>query len=130
MSVDPDRAEFRLFAYNLAPAPSYSIPMPSSRRSLHFHGAEKYAAVHRILRGESVERVAAELHVSVDRLRRWERIFLEAGKQRLAKHHDSQSGFFRFANTGRRLLPWGGLLLLLIVVVYAASRFFQQGVQP
>jgi hypothetical protein len=82
------------------------------------------------LRGEAVERVAAELHVSVERLRQWERVFLEAGKQRLARHHDSHSGLYRFAHAGRRLLPWGGLLLLLIVIVYAASRFFQQGVEP
>jgi len=104
--------------------------MPSSRLLRHSTAAEKYAAVHRVLRGESVERVAAELHISVDRLRQWERVFLEAGKQRLARHHDSRSGLYRLAHAGRRLLPWGGLLLLLIVVVYAASRFFQQGVEP
>jgi len=104
--------------------------MSSSRRSVHFTGAEKYAAVHRILRGESVERVAAELHVSADRLHRWERIFLEAGRRKLNGHHDHYSGWLRYADAGRRLLPWGGLLLLLVLTVYAASRFFQQGSEP
>lgn len=103
--------------------------MLSSRRPRHCSAAEKYAAVHRVLRGEALERVAVELNVSVDRLRHWERVFLEAGKQRLARQHDSHSGLYRFTHAGRRLLPWCGLLLLLIVMVYAASRFFQ-GAEP
>lgn len=104
--------------------------MPSGRRSPHFSGADKSGAVQRVLRGEAVERVSAELHVSVDRLRRWERVFLEAGEQRLARHHDHKAGSLRLADVGRRLLPWGGLLLLLTVIVYAASRFFQMGIEP
>jgi hypothetical protein len=104
--------------------------MSSNRRALEFSGAEKYAAVDRVLRGEPAERVAAELHVSLHRLHRWERLFLEAGKERLARHHDHRSGFWRLAHSVRRLAPWGGLLLLLITIVYAASRFFQQGAEP
>jgi len=103
--------------------------MLSSRRPRHCSAAEKYAAVHRVLRGEAIERVAVELHISADRLHQWERVFLEAGKQRLARQHDSHSGWYRLAQAGRRLLPWGGLLLLLIVMVYAATRFFQQGAE-
>jgi len=97
--------------------------MPSSQRPRHCSAAEKYAAVHRVLRGEAIERVAVELNISVDRLRQWERVFLEAGKQRLARHHDSRSVWYRFAQAGRRLMPWGGLLVLLNVIVFAASRF-------
>ena len=101
-----------------------------SRRSRrHFGANEKYAAVHRILRGEEPNRVAAELHVSRERLQRWERIFLEGGRENLEKHQDHR-GRFGLAGKARQLLTWGGLLLLLVVIVYAASRFLQQGTEP
>jgi transposase-like protein len=99
----------------------------TTRPSRHFSGSQKSAAVQRILRGEPLERVAAELTVSVDRLRRWERIFLEGGEKHLANHRDNRS---RLGNNGQNLLPWAGLLLLLTVIVYAASRFFQRGLEP
>ena len=116
--------------FTLSPIRCILFLMSSSRRPRHCSAAEKYAAVHRVLRGEALERVAVELNISVDRLRQWERVFLEAGRQRLARHHDSHSVWYRCTQAGRRLMPWGGLLLLLVVIVYAATRFFQQGAEP
>ena len=73
--------------------------------------------------------MAAELHITAERLRRWERIFLEGGRRSLAKHHDGRHGVGLVARA-KQLLPWGGLVLLLILIVYMASRFFQQGAEP
>lgn len=101
----------------------------SRRSSRRFSGSEKFAAVHRILRGEEPNRVAAELHITPERLRRWERVFLEGGRQSLAKHRDFRSGF-GLLSKARELMPWGGLVLVLIAIVYLASRFLQQGAEP
>jgi Helix-turn-helix domain len=88
----------------------------------HFDLDQKCAAVRRVLAGENANRVAAEIQVSRNRLDRWERYFLEGGRNGIARHHDRS----RLGNIPwRKLLPWGGLLLLLIATVYAASHFLQ-----
>jgi transposase-like protein len=103
---------------------------PDSHSSRRFSPGEKYAAVHRLLRGEEPNRIAAEMHTSTDRLRRWERVFLEGGRQSLEAHHDHGSHSRRMARAARRAAPWAGLILLLIVIVYFASQFLQQGMEP
>jgi hypothetical protein len=91
-----------------------------SRRQ--FDVEQKCAAVRRVLGGENPNRVAAEIQVSRDRLKRWERHFLEGGRQGIARGHARGSWFNM---PWRQLAPWGGLVLLLIVGLYGAWRFLQ-----
>jgi transposase-like protein len=88
----------------------------------HFSVDEKCNAVRRILGGESANRVAAELHVSLERLKRWERHFLTGGRAGIATH---RRGSWRSGLGWRKVLPWVGLLIVLVISVYAASRFLQ-----
>ena len=92
-----------------------------SRSRERFDVDQKCAAVRRVLGGESIDQVAAELQVSEERLARWERYFLQGGRESIAIHHDRSRGI----DSGwRQVLPWAGLVLLLLIVgVYAALHF-------
>ena len=100
---------------------------PRQRESqTQFTSDEKYAAVYRLLKGDEPNRVAAELHISLDRLRNWERVFLEGGRRSLKKtRHDHHSALYIFELAGRQLLQWGGLLLLLVAIIWGASHLLQ-----
>jgi hypothetical protein len=93
-----------------------------------FTGSEKMGAVTRVIRGEEPARVAAEMNVSVERLHRWERIFMEGGLRSLNERGDRRARVPLFNSRG--FLQWAGLVFLLFAIVYAASRFMQQGAQP
>jgi hypothetical protein len=101
----------------------------SYRSNRRFSGTEKYAAVLRILRGEEPNQVAGELHITLERLRRWERVFLEGGRQSLAIHHDVRGQSWLTGRAGR-FLPWGGLVVLVVLIAFLTARVLHQGAQP
>ena len=78
----------------------------------------------RLLKGEPVNVLSAELGVSVQRLERWHSDFLEAGASRMAKKN-RLSGYDWFAEHSAAIVQWAGLLLALVAAIIAMAMFLR-----
>ena len=97
----------------------------SSHGHRHLSTEEKARIVLRAVRGESRDALAAELHVSADRIGTWEGIFLSGGKAALAASRARRwRGLSKLLN---RIAPWSALILFLFIVVYFLTRFLGAG---
>jgi hypothetical protein len=97
----------------------------SSQGRRHLSTEEKARIVLRAVRGESRDALAAELHVSEDRIGSWEGIFLSGGKAALAASRGRRGrGLPKLLN---RIAPWSALILFLFIVVYFLTRFLGAG---
>ena len=105
-----------------------SLTDSSSRAHVHsghrFSADEKFAAVKRLLGGEEAKDVAAEMNISLHRLRRWERTFLDAGRNGLADAHGHHSSWFRQLKKWQ-VPSWGALLVLLVLLLGAAATILR-----
>lgn len=105
------------------------MPFMDAEKKLHhrrFSSEEKMDVVLRTLRGETREALSEELDIPLERIARWELIFLDAGKEALSRrkgrgpHH---------AQRGARIAQWSALLFVLLCVVYLLTRFMESGGQ-
>jgi ethanolamine utilization microcompartment shell protein EutL len=95
-----------------------------------FSTAEKTKAVLRLLAGENVLAVAAELQVTIDRIERWKSAFLAGGEAAIEKQTEERRNSHRgllSKKTKAGLLQWAGILLVLVVVIYFMTRTMNQG---
>jgi hypothetical protein len=100
-------------------------PDMSSHGHRRLSTEEKSRVVLRVVRGESRDALAAELHVSADRIGSWEETFLSGGKAALAASRGRRwRGLPKLLG---RIVPWSGLILFLFIVVYFLTRFFGAG---
>jgi hypothetical protein len=97
----------------------------SSHGQRHLPTEEKARIALRALRGESRDALAAELHVSADRIASWEAIFLSGGKAALASSRGRR--WRGLAKLVHRVAPWSALILFLFIVVYFLTRFLGSG---
>jgi hypothetical protein len=102
--------------------------MPSQARSLErFTSRQKVDSVMRVLRGESVDSVSAELGVSIGRLERWQNKFVAAGTAELSKRKSPVTENWFAAQFGV-VLRWTGLLLALAVSIAVLALLLQRSV--
>ncbi len=97
----------------------------SSHRE-HVPVFEKTAAALRLLKGDSVEALSAEMGVSVRRLERWKDEFVAGGSDALAKRKDLGSPGW-WSRHSATVWQWTLLLAGLILVISFLARFMQRG---
>ena len=98
-------------------------------KGLSFTADAKYQSVLRVLRGEDALHVASELNISITRLERWQRRFLDGARLHLevTDNNKGNDNFFLSLFQGnsqkqKQGIGWGTLLLVLVVTVYFFVR--------
>ena len=98
-------------------------------KGLSFTADAKYQSVLRVLRGEDAQHVASELNISIKRLERWQRRFLDGARLHLevTDNNKGNDNFFLSLFQGnsqkqKQGIGWGTLLLVLVVTVYFFVR--------
>lgn len=80
----------------------------------------KVETVLRHLRGQDIQTLAAELHVSTDRLARWVKRYMDGGRAALATptpHH-------RQGKWTKHLWQWSAVTVALFILVWILIRYF------
>lgn len=98
--------------------------MPETESSRRISAGTKTEAVLRVLRGEAVQRVAADLDVSNSAVERWKSLFVEAGTEGLRAYserrhhrHGHRSSAYKVA------VQWAVLLVFLTVTITLLLRY-------
>mgnify|MGYP000907698337 FL=1 len=95
------------------------------RRTRHVDPKHKSEAVIRVLKGESVSDVAAELGVRLHRLERWQNTFLAGGLEALEKESKvrHRSAVHELQQALKPVLQWVGLFVVLALTILFLVRF-------
>jgi len=98
---------------------------PRASRLKRFGSREKVDAVLRLLKGDSVATVSAELGVAVHRLERWQNDFVTGGSAALSKQKGSGSDGW-LSTHATRIVQWVVFLMVLAVVTGLLELFLQR----
>jgi hypothetical protein len=106
-----------------------SIASSESRRLSRYEpvtSRAKIDAVLRLIQGESPEAVSHELGVSIGRMERWKKRFVEAGSAELSRRQDEPSHGWLAAHSSS-ITQWLWLLFALVALVSFLAKFMQRG---
>lgn len=101
----------------------------TKRRRLSFSPKEKMKAALRVLAGEQEATVAEDLGVSLERLQRWQAVFVEGGHAALAKREEERHGSW-FARHRKAIIQWTVLLIVLVGTILLFTRVMSGPASP
>jgi hypothetical protein len=106
---------------------SQEPPTSGSSKVAEFTGQQKVKAALRVLQGESVDAVGADLGVSRERVQRWSDRFIEGGREAILRREDRAA---TKSKKRRVVLQWASLVAVLLIVLFFLTRFLMNQGPP